>query len=99
MRIGVSRTEPTSSVPMRAVNDSSMAHALAQPIGRLGEAAGTEGALVQALDRRRVVGRFRQNGERGFGHRRICPCARLAFDGFQVHCRALAAKLPCRAQG
>ena len=41
--------------------------ALAQPIGGLGEAAGTEGALVQALDRERVVGGLRQDGE--VGHR------------------------------
>ena len=40
-----------------------MAAALAQPVGRFGVAAGAEGALVQALDRHRVVGRLRQDGQ------------------------------------
>src|SRR5262245_16811236 len=47
-----------------------MAGALAQPVGRLGVAAGAEGALVQALDRHRVVGRFRPDGQREVGHLR-----------------------------
>ena len=53
IRIGDSRTEPTSSVPTRAVNDSSglCADLLAQPVGRLGEPARPEGARVQPLDR------------------------------------------------
>src|SRR5262249_4839014 len=37
---------------------------------RLGVAAGAEGALVQALDRHRVVGRFRPDGQGEVGHLR-----------------------------
>ena len=40
-----------------------MADALAQPVRRLGISTRTERALVQALDRHRIVGRFRQDGE------------------------------------
>src|SRR6266481_3773316 len=47
-----------------------VAYALAQPISRLGVAAGAEGALVQALDRHRVVGRFRPDGEGEVDHLR-----------------------------
>ena len=65
IQIGVKRTEPTSSEPMRAVNDSSSRclPALADPVGAARIAAGTEGALMQVVDRQRVVGRLRQDGQ------------------------------------
>ena len=65
MQIGVSRTEPTSSVPMRAVNDSSSRwpRPSRMRIGGARIAAGAEGALVQPLDRQRVVGGLRQDGQ------------------------------------
>ena len=70
IRTGDSRTEPTSSVPMRAVKDSarSCADALADAIGGAGIAAGAEGALMQPLDRQRVVCGFRQDGDGKVGH-------------------------------
>jgi len=49
---------------------AAVAYALAQPVSRLGVAAGAKGALVQALDRHRVVGRFRQDGQGEVGHLR-----------------------------
>ena len=72
MQIGVSRTEPTSSVPMRAVNDSveQMTPALADAIGAAGITAGAEGALVQPLDCQRVGLGFRQDGQVKFAHER-----------------------------
>ena len=45
-----------------------MSDLLAQPIGGLGMAAGPERALMQALDRDRVVALFRQDAERDVGH-------------------------------
>ena len=79
MQMGVSRTEPTSSVPMRAVNDSAehMPLALADAEGAARKAAGTEGALVQPFDRLRVVRRLRQDCQRKFAHARraISTCA------------------------
>src|SRR5262245_3313809 len=42
----------------------SMTDALAQSVRRLGIAARAEGALMQALNRHRVIGRFRQDRER-----------------------------------
>ena len=70
MRTGVRRTEPTSSVPMRAVKDRSRrcADALTDAERGAREAPGTEGALVQPLDGERVVGRFRQDGDREIVH-------------------------------
>ena len=41
---------------------------LAQPVGAQHETAGTEGALVQALDRLRVVGGFGQYCEGEIAH-------------------------------
>ena len=78
---GVRRTEPTSSVPTSAVNDRSrqMRRALAQPEGGAREAAGSEGALVQPLDRIGVARALGANdeGKRGHGG----PCGRRAEDG------------------
>ena len=70
MQIGVSRTEPTSSVPMRAVNDSAsvVPAPFADAEGAARIAAGAEGALVQALDRLGVVRGFRQDGQGKFAH-------------------------------
>jgi hypothetical protein len=42
--------------------------ALAQPVGRLGHPAGSECALVQALDRDRIVHSFGQDGEGQIAH-------------------------------
>ena len=61
-------------------------HALAQPVRRFGVAARTERALVQMLDRHRVVGRLRQDGEREVGH--SPKPARLALGRRKVHRRA-----------
>ena len=63
MRTGESRTEPTSSVPMRAVNESSSRwpDPFTDAIGGLGVATRTEGALVQPLDRDRVRGSLRHD--------------------------------------
>ena len=75
MQIGVSRTEPTSSVPMRAVKDRSRdGRALANPESGARITPRPEGALVQPLDRQRVVGGLRQNCQREFAHARKHPC-------------------------
>ncbi len=71
MRTADSRTEPTKSVPMRAVNDSAerVGDLLAQTIGRFGIAARPERAFVQPLDRRSVARRLGNDGERNIVHR------------------------------
>jgi hypothetical protein len=72
IRTGDSRTEPTSSVPTRAVNETSaMGDLLAQAIRGLGVAAGPERALVQPVDRRRIFRRLRLNGQGNVGCRRV----------------------------
>src|SRR5262249_4630578 len=58
---------------------------LANAVGGLGEAAGAERALMQTLDRGRIVRRLRQDREGNIAHRQACPAARLAFDGRKVY--------------
>ena len=51
-------------------------HLLAQAVGGFGVAARTEGALVEAIDRRRVVCGLGKDGERNVVHRaRVASCS------------------------
>ena len=59
-----------------------MRHLLADAVGGARIAAGAEGALVQALDRARVLGLLGQDGEGKIGH--LC-LRRLAFGRGEVH--------------
>ena len=57
------RADQQRADPGRERQIEQMIDMLAQPIGAQHEAAGPEGALVQTLDRLRVVGGFGQYGE------------------------------------
>src|SRR6266581_2002261 len=74
---------------------------LAQPIGGLGIATRTEGALMQPLNGELIVGDFRPDGEGKISHRLVFgqlgtatsasrdmrfAGMRLAFGGAQVYC-------------
>ena len=79
-----------------------MRGALANAVGRLGEAAGTEGALVEALDRERIVGGFRRDRDGGFAHGLIARSRseRIPFEWNAIRSNLFySGACPCRKTG
>src|ERR1700733_7422874 len=85
-----------------------MVDMLAYPVSAQDEAAGTEGALMQALDRLRVVGGFGQDGKREITHQRAsifeCPGPVKSYRQEPEPDRPAASSpgvraSPCQAQG